>query len=484
MRYTTVVRKLAVRAVFANICLALVAVPAPMAALAQSGNPHRDDRIWGTAIATDGSVALVGDFTGTANFGGKSMRSLGAYDGFVSVSNPDGSHRWSRRVGTPGTDHLWRAEFDLLGSVYVAGVMRGQLTIGAESYGDPLRCSNTDTCQDISTIVKFSPDGNVLWKWQRSGDYDEIRDVLVDHQNHLWVADAWRYRIGEGSFGSRFLRFKPDGTLLAGGAPGSRFSDGLLVYDLSLDSRGDLVASGHFNCIPKLADSGLRVPAASRGATLVPNAGAAAFDRGGHIINSPRNAFVLKFSPEGVLRWSTVIGGESDPSDACCEALGPTVSLPDGTLLAGIDELKRTYDFHSGRKNSKRTAIVISSAGATLGEFRSGSMSGLAATNQWLVTYPTRGDPAGGQLTLTRISEAGSVGSDRFTFSTRGLMRLQVTPNGRFVAVFAMWLPNEPPSNQIGIEGVATLRRASGARHLVLVGSLDDAVALTWKQSF
>ncbi len=471
-----------VRSLIAGLMLLLLQLA--VATPAGAAGAHGDDRIWDSTIATDGSVALVGDFIGTASFGGKTMRSLGAYDGFISVFNADGSHRWSRRVGTPGTDHLWRAEFDGLGSVYVAGVMRGQLTIGAVRYGDPLRCSSTDNCQDISTIVKFSRDGDVLWRWQRTGDWNEIRDFVVDRQNHLWVADAWLYRIGEPAFGSRFIRFSPDGAIVAGNGTQSRYSDGLLVYDLTIDSRGDIVASGHFNCLPKLDDAGLRVNTATKGAVLTPSADAQALALCYVSANSPRNAFVIKFSPEGVLRWSRAIGGEFNPEDACCEWLGQVRSLPDGTLLAGIGELKRTFAFHNGKRSARSTAIVVSPAGDILGEFRNGANSGLAVTDRWLVTLTTRYGSRADQLTLTEIIGSGSMGGTRREIDAPGIIQFKTTPNGRFVAVFAMWRPSELPISEIGIEGISTLKRSSGVRHLVLVGSLVDTIALTWKKGF
>ncbi|MFM7047769.1 MAG: hypothetical protein ACKOXX_07735, partial [Actinomycetota bacterium] len=260
-------------------CLLVSAIPS--GASAKSDNPHLDDRIWSTALANDGTVALVGDFIGTANFGGKTLRSLGDYDGFVSVLNADGTHRWSRRVGSLAQDWLAHSAFDSTGALYVSGLTRGQMTIGNTTYGNQQRCTLGANCEDVSVIVKFSPKGEVDWVWERPDDFTQIYALAIDNANHLWTVDTYVYRIAGVFFGARFMRFDPSGRLVPGGQRAKRdddlsgvpdqYAQGLFITDLTVDEQGDLVATGSITCIAKFIDSGLTITPRSRNSILAAN---------------------------------------------------------------------------------------------------------------------------------------------------------------------------------------------------------------------
>jgi len=492
-------------------CLLVSAVPS--GASAKSDNPHLDDRIWSTALANDGTVALVGDFIGTANFGGKTLRSLGDYDGFVSVLNADGTHRWSRRVGSLANDWLAHSAFDSTGALYVSGLTRGQMTIGNTTYGNQQRCTLGANCEDVSVIVKFSPKGEVDWVWERPGDFTQIYALAIDHANHLWTVDTYIYRIGDVAFGTRFMRFDPSGRLVPGGQRAKRddelfensvqYAQGLLIVDLTVDEQGDLVATGSITCMARFSDSGLTITTRSRNSILALSKGNPKSGRcDDHFPSSPIDAVVIKFAPDGELRWATNIGSAShDWEDgATDERLDDVVTLPDGTILAGGGYLDRSYDFYRGNRPAKRTAIVLSPKGSILGEFRTASVSTcvdrwsrcdqsrdatvLARTFSAVISYSSVPGSRVSRMDIAPLRNGSLTNGGADAIGVRGLFRLDVLPDGRFVAVFATRFPYRETFDVIGFDRIATLKRESGVRHLVVTGRFTDTVVVGWKQRY
>lgn len=493
-------------------CLLVSAIPS--GASAKSDNPHLDDRIWSTALANDGTVALVGDFIGTANFGGKTLRSLGDYDGFVSMLNADGTHRWSRRVGSLANDRLFNSAFDSTGALYVAGVTRGQMTIGNTTYGNQQRCTWGRWCEDVNVIVKFSPRGEVDWVWESPGDFEWTSSIAIDNADYLWVAQGFWYR-GEGvQFGARFMRFDPIGRLVSGGGRRAKrngdlistdqYTQGLYITDLKVDAQGDLVATGSITCIAKFIDSGLTITPRSRNSTLsANNENPASSQCYGSPFYSPSDAVVIKFAPDGELRWATNIGSASydwPDGDTSDEWLDDVVTLPDGTILAGGGYLDRAYDFYRGIRQAKRTAIALSPNGNILGEFRAASVSTcnsrwsdcdqsgyatvLAGTLSSVISYSSVPGSRVARMQIAPLRDGSLASGSANAIGVRGPLSITALPDGRFVAVSLIRYPYGETYDVVGFDRIATLKRESGARHLVVTGRLTDTVVVGWKRRY
>ena len=63
-----------------------------------------DDFPRGVAINGNGEIALAGQFTGTASFGGETFATAGFLDSFVAKYSADGTHVWSHAAGSPAED--------------------------------------------------------------------------------------------------------------------------------------------------------------------------------------------------------------------------------------------------------------------------------------------------------------------------------------------------------------------------------------------
>src|SRR5689334_22144899 len=75
----------------------------------------------GLSVDGSGNVLYSGNFQGTVDFGGGGLTSAGAEDMFIAKFAPDGTHIWSKRFGSTGTDRARSVVADSAGNVYLAG---------------------------------------------------------------------------------------------------------------------------------------------------------------------------------------------------------------------------------------------------------------------------------------------------------------------------------------------------------------------------
>jgi hypothetical protein len=144
----------------------------------------------GLAIAADpsGNILVAGEFSQTADFGGGPLTSAGATDAFVAKYGSDGSFRWAKRFGGPGFDHA-RVVTDGAGNVLVTGRFRGTTDFG----GGPVTSSRPELGWTDAFIAKYSPAGGLHWA-KVFGDIDS------DDVGSGIVADAAGNPILTGSF--------------------------------------------------------------------------------------------------------------------------------------------------------------------------------------------------------------------------------------------------------------------------------------------
>lgn len=88
-----------------------------------------------TRVTTDhdGNVILAGSFSGHLNFGGGSLASAGDYDVFVAKLGPGGAHVWSKSYGDASTQTAGGVAVDSMGNVLVAGQFSGTVDFGGKS---------------------------------------------------------------------------------------------------------------------------------------------------------------------------------------------------------------------------------------------------------------------------------------------------------------------------------------------------------------
>ncbi len=121
-------------------------------------------------IAVDplGNVLLAGSFSGTANFGGTTLRSGVSADAFVAKYDSSGTYEWAKQFSaTDAPDGIPQAAAfavgtDTCGNIFIPGVFYGKINFGTGAMTAVPDVSN-------NFLAKFDSTGNCLWSRQFDG---------------------------------------------------------------------------------------------------------------------------------------------------------------------------------------------------------------------------------------------------------------------------------------------------------------------------
>ena len=279
----------------------------------------------GAAVASDGSAYLAGFTT--------SFDAFGSNNAFVVKFTPQGSLSWQRTFKGPGSFTLDEANGVAVapdGSVYAAGQ-----TVGGDN--------------DV-LLLKFSPDGSLLWQRRWDGGTDEAGEAVAVASDGSVYVTGGSDRFGQ--FGPLFvLRFAPDGSLvwqrirnvstaasvgtgqaIAVAPDGSIYAAGVVPRDvvgefdtllLKLDQQGTLIWQRTLTAAD-VADARGGVTVGADGAVYVAGGIQAVTRR-----TAVNDTFVAKFGSDGSLTWSRSYGGAEG------DFPGGVVARADGTVLIG-----------------------------------------------------------------------------------------------------------------------------------------------------
>ncbi len=290
--------------------------PGPTLALQRTWGGPDFDLGAGVALASDGSIYLAGS---THSFG------AGDEDIFLVKFAADGSLVWQRTFGTAGQPNLAADEFASGvavgpdGSVYIAGT-------SADSH---------------ALLVKFSPDGNLIWQTTWGGANTEFANgVAVASDGNIYLA-GFTTSFGVGFDNAFLVKFAPGGSLIwqrTWGGSFSEFGNGLAVasdgsvyvageassfrgndaFLLKFTSDGTLVWQTDWN------GGGTQNQSAGQGVAVGPDS--SAYLAGRTLISGVgQNTFLAKFTPDGNLVWDTTWGDNVDAGLAV--AVGPGGSI-------------------------------------------------------------------------------------------------------------------------------------------------------------
>ncbi len=132
-----------------------------------------DSTVGALAVDTTGNIAVGGAFSGTLGFGGPPIFAPAGSpeSGFVAVLDPAGRFLSNEAFG--GTaNNVTAVAFDAAGNLYVGGVDRGSLTLGASSF---------TSSGSNGYLAKLTPHGEVTWALQLQGEgSSEVLTLAVD----------------------------------------------------------------------------------------------------------------------------------------------------------------------------------------------------------------------------------------------------------------------------------------------------------------
>lgn len=112
------------------------------------------------AIDLNGSAILGGHFASTTTFNSfpnVAVTSAGLDDAFVVKFNSDGSHAWTRTIGSTGYDRTQAVATDAQGNVYATGFFQGTVDLNPDA-GVQNYTANQEDC----FVIKLSPSGSFI----------------------------------------------------------------------------------------------------------------------------------------------------------------------------------------------------------------------------------------------------------------------------------------------------------------------------------
>jgi hypothetical protein len=221
------------------------------------------------AVDATGNVILVGDFSGSIDFGGNQLVSTGLTDTFVVKLSANGAHLWSRRFGGLGSSsaHSASVAVDLMGNVVVTGSFRGAVDFGG---GVPLTSAGGS---DVF-VAKLAPDSSPVWS-KRFGDAmdQEGTSIVADPKGNVLLTGFF---FGKADFGGGVPLTSAGGSdvfiakLASDSSPvwSERFGDAMDQKGASIaaDLMGNVVVTGSFR---GAIDFGGGVPLTSAGGSDV-----------------------------------------------------------------------------------------------------------------------------------------------------------------------------------------------------------------------
>ncbi len=139
----------------------------------------------GVAVASNGDVVVTGYFSGSANFGGVQLTSLGLSDIFLARYSGQGSPLWAKRFGSTGDDKANALSLDDSGNIAIGGYFSGTVDFGS----GPI----TSQGSFDSFAAKFTPSGAVIWAKDLGGtDTDEVFGVANDASGNVVVVGTFK----------------------------------------------------------------------------------------------------------------------------------------------------------------------------------------------------------------------------------------------------------------------------------------------------
>jgi uncharacterized delta-60 repeat protein len=259
-----------------------------------------DDHGYSLTTGLDGSIYISGYTTGSLD----GQANSGGEDGFVTKYSPDGVKVWTRLIGSKGDDRVWSLTIGLDGSIYLSGETTGSLDGQSNSGGID------------GFVAKYSPEGVKLWTRQIGSSKDDYSgDLTTGLDGFIYVsggtAGSLDGKINSGGLDAFLTKYNPDGSK---------------VWTQWLETSGDDIAGS--------ITTGIDGSVYLAGQTRVITDGKTSFD--------DYDAFVTKYSPEGLKLWTRSIA--TDRGD---QAWALTTGLDGSIFVSGF-----TYGSIDGQTNS------------------------------------------------------------------------------------------------------------------------------------
>ena len=284
---------------------------------------------WGRLTVDEGRDVAVDSEDNILLTGYTDSYGAGSTDAFVAKYSSLGVQQWNFTWGGGESEYGYAVAIDSTDNIIVTGYTS---SFGAGGYD--------------AFVIKYSPSGIQLWNTTWGGNYyDRGYGVVVDSANNIIVAGCTR-SFGAGGYDAFVVKYSSSGIQLWNTTWGGSNHD--YGYSVSVDSIDNTVITGStepFGADKKVA----LIVKYSSGGLLLWNATWAGFgsacgydvtiDSANNMIITGQtysivegidDAFIVKYSPSGVMQWNHMWGG----SYSDC-GYGVAVDTEDNIVVAG-----------------------------------------------------------------------------------------------------------------------------------------------------
>ncbi len=328
-----------------------------------------------TTVDMDGNIYVTGSFFGPhISFGNIVLTNFDTVnnfsDFFIVKYDPMGNVLWARSAGGSNSDAGNALTTDNAGNVYVTGKFRSP----SIAFDNTVLTNNTAYFFDVF-LVKYSPNGSVIWAQEAGGDNDDIGMSLATNSNgNLFLTGT--FKSSTITFGSHTLanmgvgyediflvKYDTSGNVIWLNTYGGAGVDG--ANKLVLDGSGNIYLAGsfaspnlHFGNITlirsstydmfvvKFDSTGMAIWANSAGTTSYNPAQNLCLDNSGNVFvtgyfegatitfglttltnsgTGTAEMFLVKYAHTGSVVWAKSAGGSSDEFGYGCIANGNNV---------------------------------------------------------------------------------------------------------------------------------------------------------------
>ena len=381
--------------------------------------------VGGVAAGSDGAVYLTGSF-GAADFGEGPVMAQGSSDCFLIKLDKNGQRLWARTFGRDSVDVPKSIAVDRSGNAVITGFSTNQATgrgdsffayydsNGTQRYFKPFSIPSAGSKLTPAVAAGFAADGSVYFTGTFEGRINFGGGELVAtggtdiYLTQLSAAGAHVFSKGWGTYNEdapRALSMLPDGDLLMSGTSGG-------AIDFGDGSKGNAVDS----------------------------------------------AFLVRFSPQGVGRWSKRWALNANTL--------LVAAAPDGTLWIGTDLNKKSVDVGSGPLSSPTGYGLLAAHFTGAGAYLSSTLLSSGASSY----FSGIAVDATGQLVAGGLADGDidfGFGPTRNTDGRAFYFKQAQTGQMR-------WAQRFGATATIDVEGIA----ASPDGHVLVAGSVDENLML------
>ena len=255
------------------------------------------------AVDTSGNFFVAGSFSGeSVTFGSITLTNSHDLDSdlFLAKYDSNGTVQWAISAGDNYTDEATSVAVDAAGNVYLTGYWYGDTII----FGS-FSLHNTYHGNADIFLVKFDPDGNVIWAKSAGGSSsDQAKAVAVDASGNVFITGWFQWAIkfgtitlqnadhtGYGSPDIFLAKYDSDGNFQWANSVQGMLSDE--AKSIAVDNAGNSYVTGYFASRTITFDNIILANSDSDTTIKWPN----------------NDIFVAKYNADGKAIWAKSAGG-------------------------------------------------------------------------------------------------------------------------------------------------------------------------------